>query len=97
MRSRALFAALALVFACGPRGSADDVDAVTRLATEFLSALDTDPSGTWRELAESLCARGVPEAQWPAQIAQMRAPLRRPITRGLASAAFTEESERAAG
>jgi len=90
MRSRTLFAALALAFACGPRGSAEDVDAVTRLATEFLSALDTDPGGTWRELAEPLRA-SVPEAQWPAQIAQMRAPLGRPITRGLASAAFTEE------
>jgi hypothetical protein len=90
MRSRALFAALALGFACGPRGSADDVDTVTRLATEFLSALDADPSSTWRELAEPL-RTSVPEAQWPAQIAQMRAPLGRPITRGLANAVFTEE------
>jgi hypothetical protein len=89
-RSRALFAALALAFACGPRGDAQDVDAATRLATEFLSALDADPSASWRELAEPLRA-SVPEAEWPAQIARMRAPLGRPVTRGLASAAFAEE------
>jgi len=89
VRSRALLAALALAFACGPRGDAQDVDAVTRLATDFLSALDADPSSTWRELAEPLRA-SVPEAQWPAQIARMRAPLGRPIARGVASAAFTE-------
>jgi hypothetical protein len=89
LRRRALSVAFLLAFACGSRGDAQDVDAVTRLATEFLSALDADPSATWRELAEPLRA-SVPEAQWPAEIARMRAPLGRPIARGVASAAFTE-------
>ncbi len=83
-----LVAALAL--GCGPRGDAQDVGIVTQLATEFLRALDEDPASTWRELAEPLRAR-VPEAQWPGQIARMRAPLGQPVARELASAAFTEE------
>jgi hypothetical protein len=75
---------------CGPRGEKQDVGAVTKLATEFLSELDADPASTWRTLAAPLRA-SVPEERWPAQIAQMRAPLGRPITRELASAAYTEE------
>lgn len=35
---------LALALACQPRGGAEDVDAVTKLATEFLHALDADPA-----------------------------------------------------
>ncbi len=87
----ALFAALLLAFGCGPRGDAQDVEVATELASAFLRKLDAnDASGAWRELASPLRER-VPEAQWPAQIAQMRAPLGQPIARALASAAFTEE------
>jgi hypothetical protein len=82
--------ALSLALGCGPRGSEQDVDVATRLATEFLRALDGDPASTWRELAEPLRAR-VPEAQWPEEIARMRAPLGKPVARELASAAFSEE------
>jgi hypothetical protein len=84
----ALLAALAL--GCGPRGSKDDVAAVTQLASEFLRELDADPARAWRALAGPLRA-SVPEAQWPAQIAKMRAPLGKPLARELASAVFTEE------
>ncbi len=87
----ALFVALLLASACGPRGDAQDVDVATELASEFLRKLDAnDASSAWRELAAPLRER-VPEAQWPAQIAQMRAPLGRPVARVLASAAFAEE------
>jgi hypothetical protein len=90
-RRRALLAALLLgALACAPRGGAEDVDVATRLASDFLLALDADPRSTWRELAEPLRA-SVPEALWPAEIARMRAPLGRPVARGLASAVFTEE------
>jgi hypothetical protein len=82
--------ALSLALGCGPRGSEQDVDVVTRLATEFLRALDEDPASTWRELAAPLRGR-VPEAEWPARIAGMRAPLGKPVARELASAAFSEE------
>ena len=82
--------AASLAFGCGPRGEKEDIGVVTKLATEFLSELDADPASTWRALAAPLRA-SVPEPQWPAQIAQMRAPLGRPIARELASAAFTEQ------
>jgi hypothetical protein len=84
----ALLAALTL--GCGPRGSEADVDVVTQLATDFLRALDRDAASTWRELAEPLRAR-VPEAEWPEEIARMRAPLGGLVARELASAAFSEE------
>jgi hypothetical protein len=86
----ALLAALALALACGPSGGKEDVAAVTRLATEFLDELDANPASTWPELAEPL-RTSVPAAQWPVQIARMRAPLGRPIARELASAIFTEQ------
>jgi Protein of unknown function (DUF4019) len=86
-----LLAVLLLASACGPRGDAQDVDFATELASEFLRKLDAnDAAGSWRELASPLRER-VPEAQWPAQIAQMRAPLGRPVARELASAAYAEQ------
>ena len=85
-----LLAALLAGLACGPRGDAQDLDVATTLASEFLRDLDADPASTWRGLASPLRA-SVPEARWRAQIARMRAPLGRPLTRELASAAYAEE------
>jgi hypothetical protein len=87
----ALSAAMLLTSGCGPRGDAQDVDVATEIASGFLRKLDAnDAGGTWRELASPLRER-VPEAQWPAQIAQMRAPLGQPVARELASAAYAEQ------
>jgi len=80
----------ALALACGPSGGREDVGIATELASEFLRQLDADPARAWPALAEPLRA-SVPEAQWPAEIERMRAPLGRPIARELASAAYTEE------
>ena len=89
VRFGALLAALLGALACGPRGDARDVEVATELASNFLRKLDTDAASTWRELASPLRA-SVLEAEWPAQIAQMRAPLGRPVARELASAAYTD-------
>ena len=92
-RLRAQLAATALcaaALACGPQGTKDDVGVATQLATEFLRELDAEPARTYAELAEPLRA-SVPEAQWPAEIARMRAPLGKPVARELASAVYTEE------
>ena len=86
----ALLAAALLGSACGPRGDAQDVDIATSVAEKFLRALDAgDASETWRELASPLRA-AVPETEWPAQIARIRAPLGRPVAHQLVSATFTE-------
>lgn len=91
LRAEALLLAAALFAAgCGPRGDAQDVDVATGVAEKFLRALDAgDANETWRELASPLRA-AVPEANWPAQIAGMRAPLGRPVAHQLVSATFTE-------
>ncbi|MBM4383292.1 MAG: DUF4019 domain-containing protein [Deltaproteobacteria bacterium] len=91
-RRTLLLALCTLALACAPSGDAGDVDAATDVATEFLRALDAEPATTWRALASPLRA-SVPEAQWPAQIASMRAPLGDAGTRDLASALFTETLE----
>jgi hypothetical protein len=91
LRALASFALALGALGCGAHGDARDVDVATRAASEFLDALDAnDAGGAWRELASPLRER-VSEAQWPAQIAQMRAPLGRPVARELASAAYAEQ------
>jgi hypothetical protein len=86
----ALITAALLGSACGPRGDAQDVDIATSVAEKFLRALDAgDSRETWRELASPLRS-AVPEAEWPAQIARIRAPLGRPVAHQLVSATFTE-------
>jgi hypothetical protein len=86
-----LLALLALALACGPRGGPEDVDVAGEVASEFLRKLDAGDAGAaWRELASPLREQ-VPEAEWPAQIAGMRAPLGLPVARELASAAYSEQ------
>ena len=88
-----VLAAALLASACGPRGDAQDVDIATGVAENFLRALNAgEASETWSELASPL-RTAVPEANWPAQIARMRAPLGRPVAHRLVSATFSEVLE----
>ena len=79
-----------LALGCGSHGDAQDVEVASGVAREFLERLDRGAAPeTWASLAAPLRA-GAAEADWPAQIERMRAPLGRPVARQLASALFTE-------
>ncbi len=75
--------------ACGPRGDERDVDLAAGVAGEFLKTLDDDAAAAWVDLASPLRDR-VTEAEWAAQIAQMRAPLGKPVARELQRATYAD-------